>query len=87
MLTVAVILTDYFIVRKARPYDMHQLYRPHGLYWYMKGCNIRALSAWLIGVVPLLPGLVHNINPNISVGQGMENFFTFGWLDGLVITS
>jgi len=66
---------------------MFHLYRAKGLYWYWKGCNVRALSAWLVGVIPLLPGLIHNINPNIQMGRGIVEFFTMGWLAGLVISA
>ncbi|KAK6376362.1 hypothetical protein LTS17_006957 [Exophiala oligosperma] len=84
---VGIILCDYFLVRRSKPYNMFHLYRTEGLYWYWKGCNLRALSAWLVGVIPLLPGLIHNINPNIKMGRGIVEFFTMGWLDGLVITA
>jgi nucleobase:cation symporter-1, NCS1 family len=66
---------------------MYHLYKPGGLYWYWKGCNLRALSAWLVGVVPLLPGLIYNINDHIKMDKGILEFYTLGWLDGLVIAS
>ncbi|OAP54540.1 hypothetical protein AYL99_10988 [Fonsecaea erecta] len=84
---VGVILCDYLVIRKAKPYNVYQLYRPGGLYWYWKGCNFRALTAWLVGVVPLLPGLIYNINSNIKMDKGILEFYTLGWLDGLVIAS
>jgi nucleobase:cation symporter-1, NCS1 family len=82
-----VILCDYLIIRKATPYNIYHLYRPGGLYWYWKGCNFRALTAWLVGVAPLLPGLIYNINSNIKMDKGILEFYTLGWLDGLVIAS
>lgn len=84
---IAVILCDYFLVRKAKPFNLYQLYQANGVYWYWKGCNLRALTAWMVGVTPLLPGLIYNINDNIKVGKGILEFYTLGWLDGLVITS
>lgn len=83
----AVILCDYLIIRKAKPYNMYHLYKSEGLYWYWKGCNPRALAAWMVGVTPLLPGLIYNINSNIKMGKGILEFYTLGWLDGLVIAS
>lgn len=66
---------------------MYHLYKSEGLYWYWKGCNPRALAAWMVGVTPLLPGLIYNINSNIKMGKGILEFYTLGWLDGLVIAS
>ncbi|KAK4948062.1 hypothetical protein LTR10_013116 [Elasticomyces elasticus] len=84
---VGIILCDYFIIRKAKPYNMLHLYKTNGLYWYWKGCNPRALTAWMVGVTPLLPGLIYNINSNIKMGKGILEFYTLGWLDGLVIAA
>jgi len=83
-----VIMTDYILIHRLRPFNMHHLYKSQtSIYWYYKGVNPRALSAWLIGVVPLLPGLIYNINPNIKMAKGILEFYTLGWLDGLVLAS
>jgi putative hydroxymethylpyrimidine transporter CytX len=43
-----VVLTDYFLVRR-RTLDIEALYRPGGIYWYIKGYNPTAIVAWAVG--------------------------------------
>jgi NCS1 family nucleobase:cation symporter-1 len=45
-----VVITDYLFVKR-RKYITEELYLKHGSYWYQKGLNIRAIAAWLFGVV------------------------------------
>ena len=45
-----ILAADYFLLRK-RHYDMDELYRPRGRYWYGQGINGWAILAWLLGVV------------------------------------
>lgn len=44
-----VLTADYFLLRR-RQYDVPELYRPAGLYWYRGGVNFWAILAWLLGV-------------------------------------
>lgn len=44
-----VLAADYFLLRRRR-YDVPELYRPAGLYWYRGGINFWAVLAWLLGV-------------------------------------
>jgi len=45
-----VLVADYFLLRR-RQYDIPELYRPAGRYWYRGGLNVWAVLAWLLGVV------------------------------------
>jgi NCS1 family nucleobase:cation symporter-1 len=45
-----IVITDYLFVKK-RKYITEELYLQHGHYWYQKGLNVRAIVAWLFGVV------------------------------------
>ena len=83
---IGILLSDYWIVRRAKGFSVWNLYQPGGLYWYTGGINPRAIGALLMGMAPLLPGLIHNINPNLSVGRGIQEFYTLSWLDGLVLS-
>jgi len=45
-----VVVTDYLFVRR-RKYVVDDLYRGDGSYWYRGGLNLRAVCAWLVGVL------------------------------------
>jgi NCS1 family nucleobase:cation symporter-1 len=83
----AIMGADYWVVKK-RHIDIPSLYRPHGIYRYKGGVNWRAAVAFLISVGPNLPGMVHAVNPSISVGAS-EHFydisFMWGFTSGFVI--
>lgn len=84
---IGVIVADYWLVRKGRGFLVRSLYRPgskNALYWYTAGVNPRALAALLVGIVPLLPGLAHNINSNLSVSRGAQGYYSMSWLIGCV---
>lgn len=83
---VGILLCDYFLVRKRKPFNIVQLYTPGGIYWYNHGWNFRAIAALLGGIAPSLPGLIYNINPAVPMARGIIEFYTLGWLDGLVIS-
>jgi NCS1 family nucleobase:cation symporter-1 len=82
---VGVLLCDFFLIQKCKSFNIAHLDKPHGIYWFYKGWNLRVIAALLIGIAPVLPGLISNINPAIHVSKGELEFYTIAWLDGLVI--
>ncbi len=48
-----VLAADYFILRRRR-YQVSQMYRDGGAYWYTSGVNPAGLVAWALGVVAYL---------------------------------
>ncbi|OAG04292.1 uracil permease [Paraphaeosphaeria sporulosa] len=81
----AIMVFDFYVIHRRR-YDTLALYQPHGIYRYWHGVNWRAVVAFLVGVIPNMPGFINSINPNIDVGVGNRPY-TFGWLLGFVGTS
>lgn len=93
----SIMLFDYWVINRRR-YDTLALYQPHNpTYRYtfsvpglsnksVSGVNWRAIVAFLVGVVPSLPGLINSVNPNVDVGVG-EHPYQFGWLLGFVATT
>ncbi|KAF2646776.1 uracil permease [Massarina eburnea CBS 473.64] len=81
----AIMVFDFWLIHK-RKYNTLALYQPHSIYRYTGGVNWRAVTAFLIGVAPNMPGFIHSINPNIEVGVGARPYY-FGWLLGFTSTS
>jgi NCS1 nucleoside transporter family len=81
----AILVCDFWIIHNGK-YDTLALYQPNGIYRYTAGVNWRAIVAFVIGVVPNLPGFIQSINPNIDVGAGARPY-SFGWLLGFVATA
>ncbi|KAK9366874.1 permease for cytosine/purines, uracil, thiamine, allantoin-domain-containing protein [Lipomyces kononenkoae] len=77
-----ILFSDYWLVHR-RKYDVRELYKPNGIYRYNKwGYNWRAVVAFTCGWVPLLPGFIHSINPNINVIVGMQRLYYLGFFYG-----
>ena len=82
-----VLLSDFWLIRKAKGFNIYNLYKPGGLYWYTAGVNPRAIVAFVGGVTPLLPGLIEAINPQIrGISEGILDFYTLAWIDGVVVS-
>ena len=47
---MAIIIVDYYLLRKGN-YDVQQLNKTNGTYWYHSGFNIAAIIAWIFGTV------------------------------------
>jgi len=45
-----VIFIDYFLIKR-RKYNVREIYKTKGAYWFWKGINVRAIIAWAIGVL------------------------------------
>ena len=71
---------------KKQHLDIPALYQPHGRYRYEYwGINWRALVALLFAIVPALPGLVYNVNPNENIG-GAIYISNFNWYYTFVVS-
>ena len=81
----AIMACDFWIVHY-RKYDCLALYQPNSIYRYWDGMNWRAILAFIVGVVPSLPGLINAVTPSISAGVGVHPY-QFGWLLGFSSTA
>ncbi|KAK3690534.1 allantoin permease [Podospora appendiculata] len=88
----ALLSADYWVVNKQH-YDVPGLYRAHGRYRYNKyGINWRAAVAFLVSVVPSLPGMAATVNPDLAASIGDANklyfmFYFWGYTSAFVIYS
>jgi putative hydroxymethylpyrimidine transporter CytX len=46
----ALLLADYYLIRRGRGYDTEALYEAGGQYWYGAGFNWPAIVTWIIGI-------------------------------------
>ena len=82
-----VLVCDYFVVRRRNGLNVHQLYKPHGLYWYHAGWNVRAVLAFCAGMTPQLPGLAYQINRKIDgISRQYVDFTSLGWLEAFLFS-
>ncbi|KXN81396.1 hypothetical protein AN958_04785 [Leucoagaricus sp. SymC.cos] len=73
----------YWLIRRCKV-DVPAMYEPNGRYRYWNGINWRALVTLIVSITPNLPGLIHNINPNIFVGNA-SFMFNVSWLSGFFV--
>jgi NCS1 family nucleobase:cation symporter-1 len=83
----AIIGSDYWLVKKTH-INVPQLYKSRGMYRYNEaGINWRAAVAFLISVVPNLPGMAHSVNPKINPGGAVyiyNMFYIYGFTSAFV---
>jgi NCS1 family nucleobase:cation symporter-1 len=75
-----IMVVDYWAVHRGNV-DVPAMYDPNGRYRYWKGINWRAAVALLFSITPTLPGLIHDINKNIFVGNAAF-LFDIAWIYG-----
>lgn len=70
----ALLACDYWVVKK-RNIDVPSLYRRKARYRYNKyGTNWRAAVAFMVSVVPNIPGLAKEVAPgNVSINTGIAH--------------
>jgi NCS1 family nucleobase:cation symporter-1 len=76
----AIMIVDYFIIRKGNVhtpsiYDTSST----GLYKFFHGWNLRAMVAWVCGVVFVVHGVAGSIKPT-SVSQASKNMYKLGFI-------
>ncbi|KAF1931164.1 uracil permease [Didymella exigua CBS 183.55] len=76
----AVIIIDYFIVRKGNVHvGSCYIGNKSGLYWFWSGVNWLGAAAWLLGTVMGIPGLIGQYQPQI-ISNAAKYMYMMGWL-------
>ncbi|RDW93374.1 nucleobase cation symporter-1 family protein [Aspergillus mulundensis] len=57
------------------------------IYWYTGGINWRAPIAWIIGVVPTMPGFVAAVNTSIHVSDEATEIYYINYLYGFLVSA
>jgi len=81
-----ILLVDYYLLRKAE-LNVADLYRRGGEYEYSAGWNPMAVIAFLVGVLPCLPGYlaVSGVIDKGSLPPLLLGLFDFGWFFSLAV--
>jgi NCS1 family nucleobase:cation symporter-1 len=81
-----IIIVDYYLVRKTR-LAVAELYDERGRYAYAGGWNGAALAAFALGVLPNLPGFLHEAAPAAFpwVGDVFRQVYAYAWFVGLLV--
>lgn len=82
----AIILVDYYLIHRAnlKIGDLYTL-RPGGAYYYSKGYNLAAISALVIGILPVIPGFLHNVGILSSVPETLNVVYNNAWFISLFL--
>jgi nucleobase:cation symporter-1, NCS1 family len=84
-----ILIVDYYHVRRTA-IDVRGLYRGQGgSYYYRGGWNPVALSAFLIGVLPCLPGFLHAALPQTfpRVSAFFDGLYGYAWFVALGLSA
>ena len=83
-----IMIADYWLLRRTR-LDVEALYDRAGRYTYLKGWNLAALAAFILGVSPNLPGFLHAAAPHAfaEVGALWQGLYAYAWFVGALIAS
>ena len=83
-----ILIVDYYFIRRTE-LDVGELYRGDGLYSYANGWNAAAIAAFVLGVVPNIPGFLNAAFPAsfAGVGQGFKTVYTYAWFVGIAISA
>jgi NCS1 family nucleobase:cation symporter-1 len=83
-----ILITDYYLIRKTK-LDVEKLYVEYGEYSYLKGWNLAAIIAFVIGVLPNIPGFLYTAFPSSFPDTSFvsKTIYTYAWFVGFLIAS
>jgi len=83
-----ILIVDYYLLRRTE-LAVDDLYREQGEYSYRNGWNWVAVAAFVLGVVPNLPGFLNAAFPQAfpDVGGAFKTIYTYAWFVGLAIAA
>nr|WP_187362960.1 NCS1 family nucleobase:cation symporter-1 [Massilia aquatica] len=83
-----IMIIDYYFIRKT---ELHipSLYRDDGAYSYGNGWNVAAVVAFVVGVLPNIPGFLNAAFPASFPGVGpvFKTLYTYAWFVGIAISA
>jgi NCS1 family nucleobase:cation symporter-1 len=79
-----ILIADYFLLRKTE-YDVDDLFRLNGRYWYSGGFNPAAIVALVVAVLPNIPGFLKAAGIVESVPEVFNHIYIYAWFVGFFI--
>jgi NCS1 family nucleobase:cation symporter-1 len=80
-----IMIADYFVLRRGI-LAVDDLYRRGGVYEYRRGVNWIAMTAFVLGVLPSLPGFIAALTGR-SAGGFFGGVYNWAWFVGFLISS
>jgi len=83
-----ILIVDYYLLRRTE-ITVDELYSEQGEYSYRNGWNWVAVVAFVLGVIPNLPGFLNAAFPQAfpDVGAVFKTIYTYAWFVGLGIAA
>ncbi len=83
-----ILIVDYYLIRRTE-LKVDDLYRSNGCYTYRAGWNWVAVSAFVLGVLPNVPGFLNAAFPQTfpDVGDFFKTVYTYAWFVGVAIAA
>jgi len=63
--------------------DVDGLYRLDSSYYYTGGVNLKAVAAFVIGVLPNIPGFLNRVGALSQIHPRFESIYSYVWFVGL----
>lgn len=75
-----IILADYYLIQKMK-LNIKDLYtlRKNGAYYYSGGYNLAAMAALIVGILPVVPGLLQKVGILSSVPDVLVTIYNNAW--------
>ncbi|KUJ16042.1 uncharacterized protein LY89DRAFT_648168 [Mollisia scopiformis] len=81
----AILIVDFWLIRKTK-WNIPELYKPGGIYWFTGGVNWRAFVAYFLGMWPALPGFVNAVS-GIEVAITWRRFYQISFFFGYAVSA
>ena len=78
-----ILIADYFLLRKTE-LDLNGLYQARGAYHYRGGFNPVAIVAFIIAVLPNIPGFLNAAGALEKVAPLFVSIYTYAWFVGFI---
>jgi NCS1 family nucleobase:cation symporter-1 len=83
-----ILIADYYLIRR-KELDVAALYRDNGQYAYGNGWNMAAIIAFIVGVLPNIPGFLNAAFPQAvpTMPEFFKVIYTYAWFVGVVLSA